>query len=84
MKMVYEEQRIGNPVPYLQLLTIKKFPSKQKLSEREWRDIKLVFSVDRNLLFLDDKETKVYLKILESSVKLKRVSENILELNGVE
>jgi hypothetical protein len=32
MKMVYEEQRIGNPIPLLQLLTIKKFPAKQKLS----------------------------------------------------
>jgi hypothetical protein len=33
---------------------------------------------------MDEKEGKVILKLLENSVKLKRVSENILELSGVE
>lgn len=55
MKMVDEEKRIGNPAPYLDILMIKKFNSKLQLTQRDWKDIKLIFSVDGNLLIVDEK-----------------------------
>lgn len=55
MRMVYEEDRIGNPYPYLEILVAKKFTSKLQLSQRDWKPIKLIFTVDHNLLLFDEK-----------------------------
>lgn len=53
--MIYEEQRVGKLYPFLEILISKKYNSKLQLSEREWKDIKLVFTVDGNLLIYDEK-----------------------------
>ena len=36
MRMVHEEQRIGNPFPLLEIIVTKKYKSKWQKSEREW------------------------------------------------
>lgn len=61
--MIYEEQRVGKLYPFLEILISKKYNSKLQLSEREWMDIKLIFTVDGNLLIYDEKEGKVILKL---------------------
>lgn len=63
MRLVHEEKRVGNPYPFLDILIVKKFNSKLQLSQREWKDVKLIFSVDKNLLLLDEKEGKIILKL---------------------
>lgn len=55
MRMVNEEKRVGNAYPFLEILIQKKFNSKLQLSQRDWKDIKLIFSVDGNLLLVDEK-----------------------------
>ncbi len=35
--MAYEEQRVGNPYPYLDILIAKKYASKIQISQRDWK-----------------------------------------------
>ena len=41
----------------------KKFKAKLQKSAREWDEIRLIFTVDQNLLVYDEKETKTVYKL---------------------
>jgi hypothetical protein len=75
---------VGNPLPFLDILIVKKYQSKLQVSQREWKQVKLIFTVDNNLVVIDEKEGKIVLKLTDNSVRLKKISENILELCGTE
>ena len=53
--MKYEEERIGNPFSLLNILIVKKFQVKLQVNRSEWKDIKLFFTVDSNMLAYDEK-----------------------------
>lgn len=74
INMTYEEARVGNPRPFLEILIVKKFLSKQMLTQRDWRLVKLLFTVDGHLLIFDEKDRKVTLKLLEKGMELKPTS----------
>ena len=76
--MAYEEKRIGNPFPYLQILIAKKFKAKMQKSQREWQETRLIFSVDHNFIVYNEKEGKTTLKLKQNSLAVKRISQNIL------
>lgn len=84
INLSFEEERIGNPHPYLKILITKRFVAQMQISQREWRDVKLFFTIDSNLLFVDTKDSKVILRLMEHTLRFKKLSENIVELLGLE
>ena len=74
MRMAFEERRIGNPFPFLEILIAKKFKAKLQKSQREWDEVRLIFSVDHNLIVYDEKDGKTVIKLKESTLAVKRIS----------
>jgi len=44
------------------------------LTQRDWKLVKLIFTVDGHLLIFDEKDRKVTLKLLEKGIELKSTS----------
>lgn len=72
--MTFEEERVGNPYPYLDILVVKKFTAQFQVTQRDWKDVKLVFTVDSNLLIHDEKEGKIVVRLMDSNLKMKKIS----------
>ncbi len=77
-------EQVGPSEPLLDILTTKKFAVKIKKSKKKWSQITIYYDVDRNALFYDEEEEKVFYRLRDDTIKYDRVSENILEVAGTE
>jgi hypothetical protein len=62
----------------------KKFKCKLQKSQREYLAVRIYFTVDKNILLFEESKRKVVLKLKEDGFKIRRLSENLIELTGIE
>ena len=84
--MEKEEQVIGDPIPILKILQHKRFKVKipKDKTQREWFQADYFFTVDKNVILFNDEERKIHMKIKQKGLNVKRISENIVEMHGME
>jgi len=46
--------------------------------------VRIYFTVDKNILLFEESKRKVVLKLKEDGFKIRRLSENLIELTGIE
>lgn len=84
IKLQYEKLRVGDPLKLIEILQNKRFKCKLQKTQREYIDVRIYFTVDNHILVFDEKKRKVAIKLIEQGFQIRRLSENLIELNGVE
>lgn len=82
--LVYEKDRVGDPFKLIQILQNKRFKSKLQKSQREYINIRIYFTVEKNILIFDEAKKKVIMKLKEDGFKIRRLSQNLIEISGIE
>ncbi len=65
MNLKHEKERIGDPIKLIDILQNKKFKCKLQKSQREYTNIRLYFTIDKNVLLFDESKKKVVMKLKE-------------------
>jgi hypothetical protein len=84
VELTYEKERIGDPIKLIDILQNKRFKCKLQKSQREYVGIRLYFTIDKNVLLFDESKKKVIMKLREDGFRIRRLSENLVELTGIE
>lgn len=80
---MHEKERIGDPLKLIDILQNKRFKCKLQKSQREYIPIRLYFTIDKNILLFDEPKKKVIMKLREDGFRIRRLSENLVELVGI-
>lgn len=84
LNLTYEKERIGDPLKLIDILQNKRFRCKLQKSQREYLPIRLYFTIDKNVLLFDEAKKRVMMKLREEDFRIRRLSENLIEVSGVE
>jgi hypothetical protein len=82
--LTFEKERNGDIMKLVEILQNKRFKSKLQKSQREYINVRIYFTVEENVLIFDEAKKKVILKLKEHSFKIRRLSENLIEISGIE
>lgn len=82
--LTHEKDRVGDPIKLVDILQNKRFKCKLQKSQREYIPIRLYFTIDKNVLLFDEAKKKVIMKLKEDGFKIRRLSENLIEITGLE
>lgn len=63
MNLLYEKDRIGDPIKLIEILQNKRFKCKLQKSQREYLNIRVYFTIDSNILLFDETKKKVIMKL---------------------